>query len=414
LDQFLKFAKHNSPRVVLDSLRIHRTFWLSLPGLIVSMANRTPSLLTLPKSPALRTAVLDFYLSFIELTARLITLDRIAIREWQSNILPDSTGPPLLAPDYLQQFHLLVQRRDLSSENDFADFTSASWNRPDTVAYFAGQLQTFPGGSIESLGDLAISLAGVVATIPRLANALAPVAQVLTDCLHESYRAMRLDLRDATSLQQQQLRDAYGLWKSLSSLLGVIIEKHIGTLSNEGASLLIRALTDMLKVCLQCDHEDIIKLLEEHKTKYPDLSPRQTVEAIALEWKVDVLGKLIRSSQMQLRVMAVTTMCDDLISVWRRLGGGLGADHQNPFLCHLGHYLLEIDLVDYILGPNCHPELITESANIIGFLVVTKMYKAAHTDRLWQGITESQDPRVAKAVTKMTSSSPICLIILDC
>ncbi|KAL7788281.1 hypothetical protein V8C37DRAFT_388563 [Trichoderma ceciliae] len=402
LDQFLTFAKHNNSRVVLNSLRINRAFWLSLPGLIVAMASKDPSLLTLPRSPALRAAVLDFYYSFIELTARFIILDRYSIREWQSNLRPDPAGPPLLAPSYLQQFHLLIQRHDLLPESDFSDFPPNSWGRPDPAAYFIGQLQTFPGGSIESLSDLATSLVGVIPTVPRMTDTLAPIAQVLTNCLHESSRAVRLDTQH-TSTFRQRLRNVYDLWSTLSSLLGVVIEKHVGSLSNDSASLQIQALTDMLRLCLQCDHEDIIRILVEHKAKYPDLSNRQTVEAISWEWKVDILGKLIRSSQMQLRVMAVTTMCNDLVGIWRRLGNPAG-DHNNPFLDHLGHYLLRIDLVDYILGPNCHPELILESANIMGFLVVTKMFGTAHIDRLWQGITASQDPRVAKAVTKMTNS----------
>ncbi|RFU76361.1 hypothetical protein TARUN_5887 [Trichoderma arundinaceum] len=402
LNEFLSFAKHNNPRVVLDSLRVNRAFWLSLPGLIASVANRSPSPLTLPRSPALRAAVLDFCHTFIELTAQLIILDRYSIREWQSNLLPDPAGPPLLAPDYLQQFHLLIQRHDPLPESDFADFTSTAWGRLDSVAYFVGQLQTFDGGSIESLGDLATSLAGIIPAIPKLADTLGPVAQVLADCLHESSRAMRLDMQDSSSVQQQ-LRNSYDLWRSLSSLLDLVIEKHVGCLNGDGANLQIQALAEMLKLSMQCDHEDIIKLLEEYGTKYPDLSARQIVEAIAWEWKADVLVKLIRSSQMQLRVMAVTTMCTDLVSIWRRYGDPTG-DHNNPFLNHLSRYLIQTDLVDYLLGPSSHPELILESANIIGFLVVTKMYRSAHTDRLWQGITESQDPRVAKAVAKMANS----------
>ncbi|KAH6605074.1 hypothetical protein Trco_006781 [Trichoderma cornu-damae] len=399
LDQYLNFAKHGSPQAVLNSLRMNRAFWLCLPELMVSMASRS-----IPKSPALRTVVFDFCNSFIELTGRLIIFDHHYIREWQSNLLPDPDGPPLLAPDYLKQFHLLIQHRDLDlvPESDLSDLNYAPWTQPDLFTRFVGQLQTFPGGDIESLGNLATSLVGIIPTVPKLIDTLTPIVQVLSDYLYESSRGVRSDTQDTSSVKQQ-LKSTYDLWISLSSLLGVVIEKHVSSLTNDGASLQIQALTDMLKLCLQRDHEDITGLLGEHKAKYPNLSTRQTIDAIAWEWKVDVLGKLIRSSQMQLRVMAVTTMCNELVAIWRRLGEPSG-DSSHPFLDHLGYYLLRINLVDYILGPNCHPELIPESANIIGFLVVTKKYKKAHTDRLWQGITESQDPRVAKAVAKMTNS----------
>jgi ubiquitin carboxyl-terminal hydrolase 34 len=347
-------------------------------------------------------SVLNFYHSFMDLIAQFVIFDCHSIREWQSNIQPDPNGPLLLAPDYLQQFHILKQYHDHLSEGDFTDFPLNTWGRPDPAAYFVGQLQSFPGGSVESLSRLATSLAGVIPMVPRLAHTLAPIAQVLIHCLHEPAGAVGLDAQ-ALSDFRQQLSSVYDVWKSLSSLLGVIIEKHVGNLSKDSAASQIQTLSDMLGLCLQSDNEDTIRLLEDHKAEYPDLSTQQTVNAIAWEWKMDMLGKLIRSTQMQLRVMAITTMCTDLVDNWKRFGEP-AEDHNDPFLDHLGHYLLRIDLIDYLIGPNCHPELIAGSANIMGFLVVTKMYKTAHTDRLWQGITESQDPRVAKALTELTNS----------
>ncbi|KAM0264096.1 hypothetical protein ACHAQJ_000841 [Trichoderma viride] len=402
LEQFLRFAKHNNPQVVLDSLGMNRAFWLSLPGLIISMISRERSLSTLPGAPALRMAVISFYHSFTDLIAQLVILDCHSIHEWQSNIQPDPNGPLLLAPDYLQQFHILKQYHDHLPEGDYSDFPLNTWGRPDPATYFVRQLQTFPGGSIESISRLATGLASVIPMVPGLTHTLAPITQVLVHCLREPASAVGLDAQDS-SIVRQQLRSAYDVWKSLSSLLGVVMEKHVGNLNKDSAASQIQTLSDMLGLCLQSDHEDTIRLLEDHQAEYPDLSAQQTVNAIAWEWKMDMLGKLIRSTQMQLRVMAITTMCNDLVDNWKRFGEP-AEDHNDPFLDHLGHYLLRIDLIDYLIGPNCHPELISGSANIMGFLVVTKMYKTAHTDRLWQGITESQDPRVAKALTELTTS----------
>jgi ubiquitin carboxyl-terminal hydrolase 34 len=116
-----------------------------------------------------------------------------------------------------------------------------------------------------------------------------------------------------------------------------------------------------------------------------------------------MLARLIRSTQMQLRVMAIEIMSTELISSWRRTRDR-EIDPQDPFLNHQGRYLLRINLVDYLISPNCHPEVTSGSSNIIGFLVVTNLYSATHADRLWQGITESQDPRVARALTELNSS----------
>lgn len=352
----------------------------------------------------MRVAVLNFYHSFLALTAQLVILDYQSIQEWQSNIQPDSDGPLLFAPDYLYQLHRLKQYHDQLKDGDFSDFPLNSWGQIDPASYFIRQLQIFPGGSIESLGRLATALTGIVSTVPKVVDILAPIAQVLVSCLHEPADVAGLD-------SQERLRNVFDLWKSLSSLLGVVIDKHVGHLTKDRAASLIEALSEMLRICLPCGHEDTIRLIKDHKAEYPDLvtsekenlSTSQTVHAIAWEWRTDTLGRLIRSTQMQLRVMAIEIISHELIDSWRRLGDR-DADSQEPFLNHQGRYLLRINLVDYLIGPNCHPELMTGSTNIIGFLVVTKMYNAAHTDRLWQGITESQDPRVARALTELTSS----------
>lgn len=331
-------------------------------------------------------------------------LDSQSIQEWQSHIQPDPDGPLLFAADYLYQLHRLKQYHEQLRGGDFSDFPLDTRGQINAASYFIRQLQAFPGGSIESLGRFATALAGIVSTVPKLADALAPIAQVLVSCLYEPADAVGLASRE-------QLRNAYDLWNALFSLLIVVIDKHVGHLTKDRAASLIDALSEMLRICLPCGHDDTNRLLDDHKAEYPDLvtsreenlSTSLTVYAIVWEWRTDMLARLIRSTQMQLRVMAIEIMSSELIASWRRTRDR-ESDPQDPFLNHQGRYLLRINLVDYLIGPNCHPELMAGSSNIIGFLVVTNMYSATHSDRLWQGITESQDPRVARALTELNSS----------
>lgn len=359
---------------------------------------------TLPGSQATRVAVLGLYHSFLAFTAHLLLLDTQSIQEWQSHVQPDPDGPLLFAPDYLHQLYRLRQYHEQLRGGDFSDFPLSAPSYMNIGSYFIRQLQAFLGGSIEFLGSFATALTAVISAVPKLADALAPVAQILVYCLHEPADAVGLD-------SQEQLRNVYELWKSLSSLLGVLIDKHAGHLTKDRAASLIDALSEMLRICLPCGHDDTNSLLEDHKAEYPDLvasrdeslSTSLTAYAIMWEWKTDMLARLIRSTQMQLRVMAIEIMSTELIASWRRASNH-EMDPQDPFLSHQGRYLLRINLVDYLTGSNCHPELVSGSSNILGFLVVTNMYSAALSDRLWQGITESQDPRAAKALTELNSS----------
>ncbi|PTB67813.1 hypothetical protein BBK36DRAFT_1193875 [Trichoderma citrinoviride] len=399
-DLFVAFAKTASPAEILESVHTNAAFWQTFLGVSAIIADENSPSSARPRVSPIQTLALLFSQSFAALTAQLVIVDYHSVTDWQaSGPSPNPAGPLLISPGYLRQLHQLIQ---FGSVSDSLLANPNGIDRPNLAICFADGLYSFTGGGFESLCTLLTSLAEVVRTVPNLVNILTPIAQVLTDCLYESSRAILAGTDNASDFAPH-LSAAYRTWTFLSSLLTGIIEKHVGTLSSEGVSLQIIALSDMLRLCLQCDHDQTIPLLREHRAKYPDLAGARTLDAITWEWKVDILGRLIRSSQLQLRVMAATTMCNELVAAWKRFG--VPSASPNPqFTDYLGRHLLQTGLVDYILGPNCHPELINESANIIGYLVVTKMYDKAHTERLWQRLTESQDPRIEKAVAKMATS----------
>ncbi|KAL7823498.1 hypothetical protein V8C26DRAFT_386717 [Trichoderma gracile] len=400
VDLFVEFAKTASPAEIVESVHSNAAFWQSFLGVSAIIADENSPSPVRPRVSTLQRLALLFSHSFAALTAQLIIVDFHSVSDWQSSgPSRNPAGPLLISPGYLRQLHQLVQFGPVS---DSVLAHPNGVDRPNLAMCFADGLYAFTGGGFESLCTLSTTLVEVVRTVPNLVNILTPITQVLTDCLYESSRAILAGTQGASDFAPH-LSAAYRTWTFLSSLLTEIIEKHVGTLSSEGVSFQILALSDMLRLCLQYDHDETIPLLREHRAKYPDLMGPRTIDAITWEWKVDILGKLIRSSQLQLRVMAATTMCNELVGAWKRFGVPSASPNQH-FTDHLGHHLLQTGLVDYILGPNCHPELINESANIIGYLVVTKLYDKDHTDRLWQRLTESQDPRIEKAVAKMATS----------
>ncbi|KAL6889853.1 hypothetical protein HDV57DRAFT_345257 [Trichoderma longibrachiatum] len=400
VDLFVAFAKTASPAEVLESVHSNAAFWQTFLGISAIIGDENSPSSARPRVSTLQRLAHLFSHSFAALTAQLVIVDFRSVNEWQSSgPLQNSPSPLLISPGYLRQLHQLIQFGQVS---DSISANPTGVDRPNLATCFADGVYAFTGGGFESLCTISTSLAEVVRAFPNFVNILTPITQVLVDCLYESLRAIPAGTQ-GTSDFAPHLSAAYRTWTFLSSLLVEIIDKHVGTLSSEGVSLQIAALSDMLRLCLQYDQNETILLLREHRAKYPDLVGPRTVDAITWEWKADVLGRLIRSSQLQLRVMAATTMCNELVSAWKRFG--VPSAHPNPhFTDHLGHHLLRTGLVDYVLGPNCHPELINESANIIGYLVVTKLYDKDHTDRLWQRLTESQDPRIEKAVAKMATS----------
>ena len=302
--------------------------------------------------------------------------------------------PDVFSGTLLHHLYHLTRRDPIFEEDVGSSETQAE------IPHLLRKLETSLGNSFEKLEELIGLLLGILPTFPRLLITLANVTQVLANVLHEAQRALLVGSPDRQQVAKFRLERGHHLWVDISDCLTELVNRHVTQLTNESISFVTTALADILKTSLQGPHLMARELKEKHQQTYPALSSEWTSEALSLEWRFEVLGKLIRSSQMQLRVWAVTTMCNELIGVWRRFQDD--PDHQ--MLKHLAGCLLQSTLIEYILGPNCHPEIIAESANIVGFLVVTKTYQQQHTDRLWHNITCSQDPRVADALVRMITT----------
>lgn len=64
-------------------------------------------------------------------------------------------------------------------------------------------------------------------------------------------------------------------------------------------------------------------------------------------------------------------------------------------------FLLKNKVVQYLLGPDSHLELIRRSASIVGFLVVTDTITEDLLDSLWQPVVDNKDPRIVQATLAM-------------
>ncbi|KYK55829.1 hypothetical protein DCS_07793 [Drechmeria coniospora] len=390
LNDYLRFAECSHTHTVLESRRTYANFWLSFPDALAAVASRRWELF---KQPASKSTVLDLYSASAALTGRFVILDTIILRDFQSD---SGSAPNLLAPAFLQQLHSSIMPLG------FHPLAVHDGTQQELEACMVLKLQACPGGSVDCLSEYAAALVRLIPESPKLAETLSPLSQILMDIVRESMHAIRSETR--TSIEtRRRLEVGYKIWQAIAASLATTIDKHVASLNHDCTSTEIQALAETLKLFCHSGYEQAEELVNDHRKQYPAVAAKHTSEAISWQWKIDSLCKLIRSSQMHLRMTAVTTMCTHLVGMWKRLGEG-GDEHSSQLLDHLAGYLLDTGLIDYILGAGCHPEIIFECANIVGFLVVTKTYKTEHTDKVWNGLTSSQDPRVVDALTRMMTT----------
>ncbi|KAK3313841.1 hypothetical protein B0H66DRAFT_483418 [Apodospora peruviana] len=398
IDNYLLFVEGAPYRKIADSYLEHRETWQSLPDLVLFMINRK-----LPYPQVTRHEIFRFYKAFARLAAFFIELDFKSLQfSTDQSRLPD-----LASPFYVQALGLLT-RGDESTFHASAQFNANvddDWSYATEVAEILESFQSYhgnaQGGSLTYLTQLALLDSELVSRFPKLTDQLAYLSVLASNVVQ--YNAQKLHSPNSPGVQHARDRvlQGYGFYTTMATVLENIVEKHVNHLSYEGASHLLNALTEIYQACLAADHIVPSEVIRDHRQVHPAIPPNNIPDAMSYLWKFKIHARLIMSSQMQLRVMAATAMCIDLVAIHRRFSEQ-SEEPSPPFLTCIAEYLLRSGLVGYILSPKCHPEVTIESSNIIGFLLVSRTYRPEHTDLLWRTVTSTQDPRISDALIKMT------------
>ncbi|KAI3337478.1 hypothetical protein HD806DRAFT_41673 [Xylariaceae sp. AK1471] len=387
LNRCVSYARSELRATVLEAFRENRAFWTYLPELFYHIAPR----LHYTKPKEIRDLITELLALFAKLTAFLLVID---VRNLSHGTITEESLADLMCINYLR--------------------TLAGFPHPEDP-YLANGAERNPhplDPFVIFQSSQGCSLAVLVSFIEYHTTVLSQFPRKVMDHLTPSCYLAHTIVRDSPNTQgtlersRNNLALGYKCFALLSNAIDLVIEKSINSLSHDNAQHLIQYSSSILKLSLQGDHPEAMQRVQQYRQEHPLVPHQYTVQAIALEWRFQIYCKLIRSRQMQLRVSAAERMCDDLVVEWKRYQDR----QQEPlediqpnldYLHYLSDFIMRTGIVDYILGPTCHPEITATSFNIVGFLGVTKTYTTAQTDLLWQTLTSTQDPRIAEALVRM-------------
>lgn len=117
-------------------------------------------------------------------------------------------------------------------------------------------------------------------------------------------------------------------------------------------------------------------------------------------WKFKLLRRYLVKGRMELRVMSIAYMDAALVEIYREYNTVESAG-EHTVMQYLAEFLLHGRVVDYIISVDSHPQLISRSGNIVGFLVVTRRWTDSQSDDIWRTVSNSPDPRVVTAMMVM-------------
>ncbi|KAK0645991.1 hypothetical protein B0T16DRAFT_412380 [Cercophora newfieldiana] len=399
IEKYLSYVAHMDYLSVLQSYHEHREVWNSVPQAVSFMNSRKDNS---PRSAGVRESISNFYKSFARLTSFFVELDLKMFRNMAS---PDQHRlPELASPPYVKALGLIARGGEMGMLSHPLGNGDGNWHYVHKLDEILDAIHGFhanQGGALAYVKRLVAIEADLVPRTPRLTEHIAYLCVLTADIMALSQRRLSALSHHVADQARNNIASGYGFFNATSVALTQLIDKHVN-IPFDAASVLLQALTDIYQICLSTDRIVPLDILKEHRQNHPSISPRNTAEAIAYRWKFTKCSKLIMSSQMQLRVMAVSAMCNDLVTFYKKYNEP-SEDSSIAFMSYVADFLLKAGLVAYILGPTCHPEITIESSNIIGFLVVSATYTNSHTDALWQTVTSTQDPRVSDALIRMTS-----------
>ncbi|KAJ8116572.1 hypothetical protein ONZ43_g4412 [Nemania bipapillata] len=392
---------------ITEVYRENRVFWSILPELFYQFGHR----LSYTKTREIRDLITQLLAQFAKLTAFLLNLD---VRNLSRQPTTEESFSGLMSPHYLRVLSALPH----PEEPYLANGIERNPNPLDPLEMFQS--------------SFGISLTTILSFIEYNSAALPQFPRTIMDNLVFGCFIVQAIVRDSFQKQfypvgvpqnvlersRHSLFLGYKCFVLLSSAIDLVIEKSINNLSQENATSISLYSSEILKYTLQGSHPEAIQRVQQYRQEHPQVPSQYIHEAMALEWRFQIYCKLIRSRQMQLRVSAAASMCEDLVTQWKRYQDRQQEplDDTQPFLEYLRYlsdYITRTGIVDYILGPTCHPEITTTSGNIVGFLGVTKTYTAAQTNLMWQTLTSTQDPRIAEALVKMMVKVTVLLQATD-
>ncbi|KAH6687235.1 ubiquitin carboxyl-terminal hydrolase [Plectosphaerella plurivora] len=369
----------------------HQSFWSKVVDLILTLNHKRHKYSTYGQS---RTSVNVFLQRAGSLAAAFVTIDVKNLNRHKSDPdFVDAPAPYILSSNLL---HVIVQVVRQSRQLVAADMAPLSEEPVGIVQAFVEA----QGGGLGGLLKLIQSIDILVPRYPKMADATSPAVAAATTVLSETMAYLRTNL---VSESEAKVRLAIGhqIFEVAADALSTSIDKYLTHLGPNKTESLVTCLGDLLTATLNGSHPNAVERVKQHRLAYPGIAEQHIALAICHEWRLSILCRLIKCSQMQLRVIAVRMANEELVKAWKTHNNDdLG---NRAFMRHLAAYLDSTHIVEYILDPACHPEITGQSGNIVAFFVATLYYRNEHTDILWKSFAAAQDLRICDALQALVS-----------
>lgn len=388
-----------------DMYHEERAIWEDFPSLVEGLLRRSNKMgnINLAQSSIGDTTsgldpLQDFFVAYTALAMRMAQIDSQTL----AGHLEDPGNPPdLISNRYLIS---LIQLQSHTSPFWKSVVDTSRYDVKVPVTAVVGRFIQPPASGITCMTAICRELFERSQKCPvitqdiwvhlNIANKVMNHYRVLQSSSVATEEAWLLSLRDLPS-------QLYQFFLVIDNQFQTLISKQVSALSIETSQGLVNAMSTLLQHIACSDEQLTHKIIHEELALIQDFDRDDGALLVELAWKFGLLKKCILEGRMEIRVQGVDTMQLELVQVYQRYVQGREGGKDHPTAQYLSDFMLDNKLVDYFVGVESHPQLISRCANIVGFLVVTGRYTEVQSDVIWKGVVTSPDSRFIDALLNM-------------
>ncbi|KAH2853047.1 hypothetical protein KXW36_004191 [Aspergillus fumigatus] len=378
-----------------------RIFWEDLPLLVESLLRRAQPLEP-DDGQGIWCCLEEFLINFTLLGFRLVRLDILTLKQLEKNT--DMQAVDLMSRAYLQALGWILQLHGIPFYR--AMERAHGSEIVDLVVQLNSRVAFLPIGTMHLLSEYAACLLALVSRPQwsQLSSSLVHTLTIVHNIMDSGVEQWKI--REEESIAESAsfpflLKQVYQFARDIDGQYQAHIAKKLPWVTSDASESILRCISGIY-LAVSRDSSFTSQVAEDLLIELPEQSSQdERAWIIYYAWRFAVLQKHIKDGRMELRVHGIETMQADLVNVWRQYIQPNPAGTEHPLVRFLVGFLRENKIVDYIVGVDSHPQLISRSGNVVGFLIVTSTYGDLDTDTVWKTVTESQDPRTVSEVLGM-------------
>ncbi|KAJ5939410.1 hypothetical protein N7466_002544 [Penicillium verhagenii] len=339
----------------------------------------------------------ELLVDYVHITLHLLRMDcKILRHATDETEMPDSLASVYLKPlAWILQYSSIPLFRAMETIYGVELIDVLARVRAKTIAL----------GVVQELTDYASMIMHNTAKCPSWIAALVPFLFVTTS-LVDSTLERRQTLSEGLPLDSPSdtphLKLLYETIRLLDEKFQEWIAKKSPWLTSDQADQFLRNIQRSFTLLCVRDSDFIKKLSKDLSINIPeDADSQNQLSVVTWGWKFRILKKYTMEGRMELRAQGVESMQGELITIWNDYLKPNPSSVALPFVQHLVHFILDNKIVNYLVGVDSHPQLISRCSNIVGFLIVTSNYTNSETDIIWETLIHSQDSRIVSEVSAM-------------